>query len=330
VSGRWRRWLVGIAALGLAASVLPMLFFWPQLPDPIAVHWSMDLAPDGSMAKRAAFWPPAGIVITLLLLSLLGSGHADIHGRAARLMLVALGSGIAAATSAMIVARNLGRATWRDAGSLTPGLLALLIAIPIVLAAAAYIIGTRGDARRLPEARGAAMPLAAGARAFWSGRASNRWLLGVGGGAAVLALVLLSAIPPLRARPMLLVLPVVVFVTLEFFSRIRVTVDGRGITIRYGHLGLWTRRVPLARIAAAHAITLDAMAHGGWGYRGGLRLIGKASIVVRSGPAIRLDLRGGQQLFVTVDDAQNGAQLLNALIAREPPSGAETLGEART
>jgi uncharacterized membrane protein len=330
VSGHWHWWLVGVAALALVAIGLPLWLYWPQLPDPIATHWGIDFRPDGSMRRPAAFWLPAGIVVSVLLVSLIGAGRADVHGRAARLMLVVLVSGVAAAASAMIVTRNLGRATWRDAGSLTPGMLALLVAIPVVLAAAAYLIGTRGDTRRAVEPRGTAMPLAAGARAFWSGSASNRWLLAIGGPVVVLALVLFWIVPPLRVRPMLLVLPVIVFVTLEFFSRIRVTIDGRGVAIHYGHLGLWTRRVPLASIAAAHALTLDAMAHGGWGYRGGLRLIGKASIVVRSGPAIRLDLRNGQQLFVTVDDAENGALLLNALLSREPPTGAARLGEART
>jgi hypothetical protein len=81
-----------------------------------------------------------------------------------------------------------------------------------------------------------------------------------------------------------------------------------------------TQLVPLERIDGAHAIDLDALAHGGWGYRGGLHLFGKASVVVRSGPAVQLDLRGGKRLFITVDDATTAARLLNGLLGRQSPS----------
>ncbi len=324
MSGAWRWSLVAVAAVGLAAAMLPFLLFWSQLPEPIAVHWSRDFTPDGSMAKRVALGPPMVIVAGALLLSLIGAGQAYVHGRTGRLAVVTLSSGFAATISATIVARNFGRAVWSDAGSQTPGMLALQFAMPLALAALAYVVGSRVWRDALPPAaaRGAALPLAAGARAFWSGSASNRWLLAIAGFLLMQALALLALFPQLRMLPAWLALHVVVFAALEFFSRIVVTIDDRGVAIRYGHLGLWTRRVPLAQIAAAHALELEALAHGGWGYRGGLRLLGKASIVVRSGPAIRLDLRNGQTLFVTVDDATTAARLLNALLERNPPTGA--------
>ena len=78
--------------------------------------------------------------------------------------------------------------------------------------------------------------------------------------------------------------------------------------------------VTATSVVGAHAIELDAIAHGGWGYRGSRKLFGKASIVVRSGPAVQLDLRGGHQLFITVDDAATAARLLNGLLDQPPPS----------
>jgi hypothetical protein len=92
------------------------------------------------------------------------------------------------------------------------------------------------------------------------------------------------------------------------------------VAVHYGHFGLFTQRVPLNRIAGAQAVVLDPLAHGGWGYRGGLTLFRKVAIVVRAGAAVRLDLNDGRQLFVTVDDATTAAQLLNALLKREPPA----------
>jgi hypothetical protein len=60
------------------------------------------------------------------------------------------------------------------------------------------------------------------------------------------------------------------------------------------------------------------MQWGGWGYRGSRRLFRKAAVVLRAGPALRLDLADDTQLVVTVDDAESGAGLLNDLLAREP------------
>jgi hypothetical protein len=252
---------------------------------------------------------------------LINSGRAFVHGRTGRLAIVTFGSAIAAATNATIVARNLGRAVWSDAGSLTFGVLGIPLGAAVTLAALAYLIGSHvwRDVRPPAAANGPALSLAPGARAFWTGSASNRWLIGVGVGLLAQAVVLQALVPQLPGVPIWLALHLLVFGVLEFFSRIVVTIGGHGVAIRYGHWGLWTRRVPLADIAAAHAMSLDALAHGGWGYRGGLRLFGKASIVVRSGPAIRLDLLNGQTLFVTVDDASTGARLLNALLERELP-----------
>ena len=321
MSGAWRVWLVAVAALGLLAVALPMLLLSSRLPEPIAVHWNVDFDPDGSRTQRSAMVPPAAIIAGALLLSLLGSGLAYGAGRAGRIALVTFASGVAAATNATIILRNLDRAVWSDAGSQTATFLAFQFGAPFIVAALAYAIASRAwrDVQPPSAPRGPALPLADGARAYWTGGASNRWLLGIGVYLLFQAFLLHMFLPQLRALPAWLALHVLVFVVLEFFSRIRVTVDGRGLAVRYGNIGLWTRHVPLGQIAAAQAMELDALTHGGWGYRGGLLLLGKAAIVVRSGPALRLTLRGGQTLFVTVDDAAMAARLLNALIERGSP-----------
>ncbi len=325
MSGAWRAWLVAVALLGLLASALPLLLLAPRLPEPMAIHWGRDWQPDGSGAQRSVLIVPAVLIAGGLLLSLLGSGSAYAAGRAGRVAIVTLAGGFAAATSTTIVLRNLDRVVWSDAGPQTAGLFAFQFGAPIALAALAYVLGRRAWRDVLPPsgARGPTLPLAAGARAYWTGGASNRWLLGIGLYLLLQAFLLQALLPTLRALPMWLGLHVIVFVALEFFSRIRVTVDERGLAVRYGHLGLWTRHVPLAEITAAHAMELDALAHGGWGYRGGLLLLGKAAIVVRSGPALRLGLRGGQTLFVTVDDAATAARLLTALLTRGTPAAGD-------
>lgn len=320
MTGAWRWWLVAPAVIGLAATAAPLLFYWSELPEPIAVHWSVDFRPDGSMSKGTALLPPAALIGGMFLVALLGGTRAYRVGRAVRVWLVTFVSALAATASATIVFRNLGSSVWTEAGSLTPGLLALRIGVPLVLATAAGLIALRvwRDLQPPAPARPPPLPLAAGARAYWTGTASNRWLLALGGVLLLQAAVLQTALPQLRLLPVLVPALVAAAVALEFFSRIRVAIDHRGVQVRYGHLGLWTRRVPLARIAAVHAVEIDPLAHSGWGYRGSLLLFGKASIVVRAGPALKLDLTRGQRLFITVDDAPTGARLLNALLERQP------------
>jgi hypothetical protein len=322
VSGAWRAWLLAVAMLGMLAAALPVLLFSSRLPEPIAIHWDRDFQPDGSAPQRAALLFPTVLIAGGLLLSLLGSGSAYAVGRAGRVAIVTLASGFAAATSATIVVRNLDRAVWSDAGSQSAILLAFQFGAPVALAALAYVLGRRAWCDVLPPsaARGPALPLADGARVYWTGSASNRWLLGISVYLLFQGFLLQALLPSPTALPMWLALHVLVFVVLEFFSHIRVTVDDRGLTVRYGHLRLWTRRVPLAEITAAQAMELDALAHGGWGYRGGLLLLGKAAIVVRSGAALRLGLRGGQTLFVTIDDAATAARLLTTLLERGTPA----------
>ena len=53
---------------------------------------------------------------------------------------------------------------------------------------------------------------------------------------------------------------------------------------------------------------------GGWGFR--LGLDGRFGIVLHAGEAIQVERRHGRPLVVTVDDAQTGAGLLAALVAR--------------
>jgi hypothetical protein len=72
--------------------------------------------------------------------------------------------------------------------------------------------------------------------------------------------------------------------------------------------------IALRQIREAHAIKLTPWS---WGYRGSLRLVGRAAIIVRGGDALDLQLVGGKRLSITVDDATIAAGLVNDLVARE-------------
>jgi hypothetical protein len=103
---------------------------------------------------------------------------------------------------------------------------------------------------------------------------------------------------------------------LALFAKIQVRIDARELVIRYGYLGWPRQRISLARVSAARAFQLEPLDHGGWGYRGNLRVFGRAAVVVRAGAALGLDLEGGKRLSITVDDAETAAHWINALVSR--------------
>lgn len=157
----------------------------------------------------------------------------------------------------------------------------------------------------------------------WSGSARNGWMplvlvVVVGHGAVMNLFLGTMAASYLNAAHLLVV------VVLELFARVRLSVDGRDLCIRYGYLGWLRQRIALSRIEAARSFRLEPMEHGGWGYRGSLRFFGRASVVVRGGLALGLELDRGRRLSVTVDDAENAARLINAFIAQRPPPPAHS------
>jgi hypothetical protein len=115
--------------------------------------------------------------------------------------------------------------------------------------------------------------------------------------------------PVAKAVPYGVVL-LVVGLLLLFWARVRVTVDEGGVGIALGPgWPRWT--IPLADITGAWAENRQAMAYGGWGYRGFSR--GAPVVMVRSGDCLVVERGNGRTSAVSVDDAANGAALLNSL-----------------
>jgi hypothetical protein len=150
--------------------------------------------------------------------------------------------------------------------------------------------------------------LRAGERAAWTGRARARWPLATWWLAVLLGMGVLDR----DLITQLIFVGVVVAIALLGFTSVRVTVAARGVTVGYGVLGLRLTRIALRRIAFAEAVEREKSI---LPYAGSLLAFGDVSVVLRSGPALRLTLRDGKTFLVTVDDAATGAALLNDLIA---------------
>ena len=96
---------------------------------------------------------------------------------------------------------------------------------------------------------------------------------------------------------------------------VHVTVGVHGVRVA-SPVGWPAVTVPLDQIASARAIDLRPVDWGGWGYRGSLRLAGRAAWVVRRGEALELRLAGDRTFAVTVDGAVEAAAVVNALLDR--------------
>jgi hypothetical protein len=95
---------------------------------------------------------------------------------------------------------------------------------------------------------------------------------------------------------------------------VRVTASERGLRIAFGPFGWPSKHMPLERIERAEATEIEPLRWGGWGYRwAGPR---RSAVVVRRGPGLVLDLRGGGRFAVTVDEPAPAAGLLNDLRRR--------------
>ena len=90
------------------------------------------------------------------------------------------------------------------------------------------------------------------------------------------------------------------------FRRITVTVDETHLRTAFAWPGFIRVRIPLAEIERLEYVPdLRPVRYGGWGYRGSLRLLKKAAVVLRRGPGVIFALTGERRYIVTVDDAES-------------------------
>jgi hypothetical protein len=103
------------------------------------------------------------------------------------------------------------------------------------------------------------------------------------------------------------------------FRRIEVTVDETHLCTAFAFPGLIRVRIPLADIERlGYVADLRPVRYGGWGYRGSLRLLKKAAVVLRRGPAVIFALSGDRRYIVTVDDAESLARTVHERIQNRP------------
>jgi hypothetical protein len=300
-----------------ASSLLPLWLWRGRLPDRMATHWSLGGQPDGAVPLATL------AVIIAVLIAPAAAGMAFLAYRqpahrgevAPPMAICGFIAGLMAVISWMTVSANLDAADWSDAGQVGFAKVLLSLAAGTVLAAIIARV-----ARPLETAAPAALEvpsagIAPGSRAAWTGSARAGWAVPL-----TLSLLALAAILA-RIHIFAGIATALTSLVGLWFTSIRMTVDRHGVRIAFGPLRWPVQRVALGEIRQASVLDVQPMAWGGWGYRGSLKVLKKAAVVLRGGEGVRLDLSGDRILVVTIDNARQAAGLINDLIsarARSP------------
>ncbi|MFE4975143.1 DUF1648 domain-containing protein [Kitasatospora sp. NPDC056651] len=310
-------WSVGVLALLIA---LP-LTARHRLPDPLATHWG-GREPDGSMSLTAAALFPAAIWAALVLsLAALRRYRAEPAPTVAATSLAAGGVLLTGAQSSVVHA-NLDRTHWQDAAPVGVEVALVLLAAGLA-GLLAWLASRRHGGRPAPRPAAGAPPLEApaGENFVWLSWTANPWLqlAAVVSGLVAGAAALTSASRLTDPHWFLVGTAAAMAVTLLLCSSAQARVTADGLTVGFGPFGRPARRWSPAELESARAEQRTAVQVGGWGYR--INGLG-TTVMLRGGACLVVRTRRGAEFAVSVDDADRGAALLNALIARtRQPAG---------
>ena len=299
-----RSWLTLILApaILLALIIVPFGLYWSELPDPMAIHWGVGGGPNGSAPPLLTLVGIAGLYVAMVVAVRGALARAPYEAPSFVAGLFGVGS-LLAGVSWLIVVANYGVDSWTFADEV--GLLHLLVLLVIatvvgwfgwLLAGGGLVDGSESPTAAPP------LEMSDPDHTVWSGRGVGRLTVLIGIGMIVAGLVVWGW------SGLLLVL---IGIVALMFAVVRVTVGQLGAVISLGWWGYPSWKVPIDSISAANVETVNPMAYGGWGYR--VRP-GVRAIVVRSGGSLRLVREEASDLVYTVDDAETGAGLVNAIL----------------
>lgn len=304
-------------ALATAAFALSWL---PQLPDPIAVHWS-GAGPDGYGPALPFILAPLVITVLFGAFVAVWSWRPTPSGRLTwnQKFLIATSLWLATLLNVVFagsVAMQRGLADAHDAPDAVPWL-AIGAGAGLVLAVIGWFL--LPPAETVDEAGTQPKPVDVRGqeRVSWS-RSARLSTAAIAVIAVVVALAIVTAILVTLASRSASVVAVLVLVLVAVLAATttwwRVSADHRGFIAR-GVLGWPGRRIPVDDIRSVQVVDVNpGRDFGGWGWRWGGN--GRTGIILRAGEAIEVTTVEGKRFVVTVDDAATGAGVLAALAAQ--------------
>ncbi len=117
----------------------------------------------------------------------------------------------------------------------------------------------------------------------------------------------------------LLVLLSLFLLALRVVVRVIDESHGPSLEVAYGPGGFLRQVFGPEQIVSATKYDVSFLLSDGWGYRGSLKFLRRASLVTRRGDALRLDLVGGRRFIVTVDEPETFAAALRYSSASPSP-----------
>lgn len=320
-STRVRVLLIGGAlpvAIALAATLL-MAGWLPELPDPIAVHWS-GAGPDGFGPALPFILAPLIIAVLFSVFAVATSWRTAPDGSPLFNQKLVLVTAVWLSTMLSVgfagsVAGQRGLAQAKDAPDVGIAL-AIGAAAGLALAVAAWFALPRGVSS-VVEAGHEPKPvdLRGEERLSWShsARLGNAILILIG----LIVVLVAGAVfftssvsrPGAIFAVVILVLVAALAVATTWW---RVSADRRGFTVR-GALGWPVKNIPLTDIRTVQVVDVTPTRDfGGYGWR--WTVDGRSGVILRAGPAIEVTAASGKRFVVTVDDADTGAGVLAALL----------------
>ncbi|MEV8250671.1 DUF1648 domain-containing protein [Microbacterium sp. NPDC076768] len=334
-------WVGGVIPLALLlASALVVIIWLPELPDPVATHWSDD-GVDGFGPSWTYLVILGGIAAMVLAFALLAwfAHRLPQNGRAAPAadagnsqwstsakLLGAVNLGLAAMMSLVCLASAGSQRGLADAADAPDIGLAVLVGFALLIAGTVlgWILQPRTP---LPESHRTVAPAAphttstsTSGRMVWTGTAtiarSGRYVLG----GCVLVLVALTIIilmtddGGLAAVVIMCASCAIVIGSLVAASTFRVRISPAGLTVR-SRVGWPKVEIPADDVESVRVIEVDPFGEfGGWGLRYGLD--GRYAVVLRRGEALEVTRTAGRRFVVTVDDAETAAATLALAIQK--------------
>ena len=305
------RLATGLTSIAVVVPALLTALWWTRLPDPMASHWGPSGTADGS-SPRWIFAVLAPALVGLMVLPDIRADKKSARWNRASAARTGV-SFLLAGVTVLALRANLDAGSWREADDIKP---LVGLAVAGVGLMAGYLL-TRKAKTELAPTSGEQLPtigLAPGERAMFTATDRSNLLLSLGAVMVLVGLVLVVNRPaPIGA------IVCAVGLMSACMAIVRLRVDSTGVVVRVGP-GLPTVRIPLGDIVGANCEHIEPNEWGGWGYRGSLRLMRRAAVVLRRGEGLVLTLEGDRKFAVTISDAADAAGLVNDLLRRHHPS----------
>lgn len=313
-----------IGGLIIPLLILGVLSLFPltwldQLPAQVPSHWGLDGQPDTFESPLTLIWTMVGIGGGTIA-GMWGIGFAlgkELLTRrivvGANIFMAVLMGGIVWSTLSAARAGSSGDMSVDSTIFLAMGIGTALGVLGAVLVRPEPLVLATGH----PSAGAPRTPLSELEVGVWVTRTEAKTGYLIAAGTALLTIGIMIATQLWWTSIMFILLSVTMVVMFSW----NVRVDSTGLTVA-SVARVPKRQLHLDEIESAEVADVRAMADfGGYGLRTGFS--GSTGVILRSGKALQVNLSGNRTFYITIDDAEIGAALLNTLVERSRPAANE-------